>query len=35
MIIEAKYVFAYVYKLLLNNKLISREDRKDTKIKNE
>ncbi|GEM_PF-2691872 len=28
---EAKYVFAYVYQLLLDNKLISREDRKDAK----
>lgn len=30
---EAKYVFAYVYQLLLDNKLISKEDRKDAKIK--
>lgn len=31
MIMESKYVFAYVYQLLLDNKLISREDRKDAK----
>lgn len=30
---KAKYVFAYVYQLLLDNKLISKEDRKDAKIK--
>lgn len=30
---KSKYVFAYVYQLLLDNKLISKEDRKDAKIK--